>query len=98
MQSLPLHQSAEAKLGGVAPLEASSGQTARHRLNRYGDHQLNRALHTVVLTRLRCDDATRIYAERRRSEGKSDREIKRCLKRYVSRELYRLLEGTPHPT
>lgn len=51
--------------------------------------------HTVVLTRLRCHEATRVYAERRRSEGKSDREIKRCLKRYVSRELYRLLEGPP---
>jgi hypothetical protein len=91
-------EAAFAKLGGVAPIEASSGQTTRHRLNRFGDRQLNRALHTVVLTRLRCHDATRAYAERRRSEGKSDREIKRCLKRYVSRELYRLLEGAPNPT
>ena len=79
-------------LGGVAPIPASSGITTRHRLNRSGDRQLNRALHTAVLTRLRCHDATRCYAERRRSEGKTDRQIKRCLKRYVARELYRLLE------
>ena len=88
-------EAAFAKLAGVSPIEASSGQTTRHRLNRYGDRQLNRALHTVVLTRLRCHDATRAYVVRRRSEGKSDREIKRCLKRYVSREIYRLLEQGP---
>lgn len=86
-------EAAFAKLAGVAPIEASSGQTIRHRLSRHGDRQLNRALHTVVLTRLRCDDATKAYMERRRAEGKSDREIKRCLKRYVARELYRLLES-----
>jgi transposase len=85
-------EAAFAKLGGVAPIEASSGQTTRHRLSRCGDRQLNQALHTVVLVRLRHDDASRTYAQRRRAEGKSDREIKRCLKRYVARELYRLLE------
>ena len=85
-------EAAFAKLGGVAPLEASSGLTARHRLNRYGDRQLNQALHTVVLVRLRCHEPSRAYALRRRAEGKSTREIRRCLKRYVARELYRLLE------
>ena len=88
-------EAAFAKLGGVAPIPASSGMTVRHRLDRSGDRQLNWALHTVVVTRLRCDAATRAYAQRRRSEGKTDREIKRCLKRYVARELFRLLEGSP---
>jgi hypothetical protein len=81
-----------AMLGGAAPIPASSGKTVRHRLNRSGDRQLNRALHTIALTRLRCDDPTRAYADRRRAEGKTDREIKRCLKRYIARELYRRLE------
>ena len=69
--------------------------TTRHRLNRCGDRQLNRALHVVVLCRLRYDPATRAYAERRRAEGKTDREIKRCLKRYVARHLFRVLENPP---
>ena len=64
-----------AMLGGAAPIPASSGQTVRHRLNRSGDRQLNRALHTIVLTRLRYDPATRAYAKRRRAQGKTDREI-----------------------
>ena len=71
--------------------------TTRHRLNRYGDRQLNRALHTVVLCRLRYDPATKAYAEARTKEGKSSREIKRCLKRYVSRQLFRQLENPPMP-
>jgi transposase len=70
-------------------------QTIRVRLNRSGDRQLNRALYTVVLTRLRTDPVTRAYAERRRAQGKSNREIKRCLVRYVARQLYRLLETQP---
>jgi transposase len=81
-----------ASLAGVAPIPASSGQTVRYRLNRCGDRQLNRALHVVVLHRMRHDPATRAYIERRRAEGKTDREIKRCLKRYVSRQLFRQLE------
>jgi transposase len=84
-----------AMLGGVAPIPASSGMTTRHRLNRHGDRQLNRALHTVVLSRLRYDPDTRAYAEARTKEGKSPREIKRCLKRYVARQLYRQLENPP---
>lgn len=84
-----------ASLAGVAPIPASSGMTTRHRLNRCGDRQLNRALHTVVLSRLRYDPDTRAYAERRRSDGKTDREIKRCLKRYIARQLFRQLEAGP---
>jgi transposase len=85
-------EAAFAMLAGTAPIPASSGQTVRYRLNRSGDRQLNRALHTVVLSRLQRDERTRTYADRRRAEGKTDREIKRCLKRYIARELYRRLE------
>jgi transposase len=84
-----------AMLGGAAPIPASSGQTVRVRLNRSGDRQLNQALYTVVLTRLRTDPATRAYATRRRAQGKTNREIKRCLVRYVARQLYQLLETQP---
>jgi transposase len=84
-----------AMLGGAAPIPASSGQTVRVRLNRSGDRHLNQALHLVVLTRLRYDPATRAYAQRRRAEGKTNREIRRCLVRYVARQLYRLLEAQP---
>ena len=84
-----------AMLGGAAPIPASSGQTVRVRLNRSGDRQLNQALHLVVLTRLRYDPATRAYAQRRRAEGKTNREIRRCLVRYVARQRYRLLEANP---
>lgn len=88
-------EAAFAALGGVAPLPASSGQTVRHRLSRSGDRQLNRALHTIVLCRMRDDPQTRAYAARRQAEGRSTREIKRCLKRYTARHLYRLLNSTP---
>ena len=64
----------------------------RHRLNRSGDRQLNRALHTIVLARLRDDPATRAYAARRQAEGKSIRDIRRCLKRAIARQLFKLLE------
>ncbi len=83
------------RLGGAAPIPAFSGQTIRVRLNHSGDRQLNQALYTAVLTRLRTDPATRAYAQRRRAEGKTNREIKRCLVRYVARQLYRLLETQP---
>jgi transposase len=88
-------EAAFAKLGGVAPIEASSGMVVRHRLNRSGDRQLNRALHTIVLVRMRQDPATKTYVARRLAEGKSLREIKRCLKRYVARQLFRRLEALP---
>lgn len=88
-------EAAFAALAGVAPVPASSGQTVRHRLNRSGDRQLNRALHTIVLCRMRDDPQTRAYTHRRQTEGRSTREIKRCLKRYTARHLYRLLNTTP---
>jgi transposase len=87
-----------AMLAGTAPIPASSGTTVRYRLNRSGDRQLNRAIYTVVITRLRRDPATRAYADRRRAQGKTDREIRRCLGRYVTRQLFRQLESAPHPT
>jgi transposase len=67
-----------AALAGVNPIRACSGQVIRHRLNRSGDRQLNCALHTIVLARLRDDPQTRAYAARRRAEGKSVRDILRC--------------------
>ena len=85
-------EAAFAALAGVAPLPASSGQVSRHRLSRQGDRQLNRALHNIVLVRLRHDRATRSYAARRAAEGRSPREIQRCLKRAVARQLFRFLE------
>jgi transposase len=84
-----------ARLAGVAPIPASSGQTTRHRLSRGGDRQLNRALHTIVLHRRQHDPATRDYIARRVSEGKSTRDATRLLKRYLARHLYRLLEKQP---
>jgi transposase len=81
-----------ARLAGVAPVPASSGQTTRHRLSRGGDRQLNRALHTIVLHRRQHDPATRDYIARRISEGKSTRDATRLLKRYLARHLYRLLQ------
>jgi hypothetical protein len=81
-------------LAGVAPIPANSGQvTTRYRLNRYGDRSLNTALHTVVQVRIQYQQSTRDYIARRTAEGKTSREIKRCLARYVARDLYRLLES-----
>ena len=88
-----------ARLAGVAPLPASSGQTIRHRLSRGGDRQLNRALHTVVLHRRQHDAATRSYIARRVAEGKTTREATRVLKRYLARHLYRVMQNaTPLTT
>jgi transposase len=89
-------EAAFAALAGANPIPASSGQVTRHRLNRSGDRRLNRALHTVVVARLRDDPATRAYAARRRAEGKSIRDIRRCLKRAVARQLFKLLERSDH--
>jgi transposase len=82
-----------ARLAGVAPLPASSGQTIRHRLSRGGDRQLNRALHTVILHRRQHDTATRDYIARRVAEGKSTRDATRILKRYLARHLYRVMQN-----
>ncbi len=90
-------EAAFAALAGVSPIPASSGQVMRHRLNRSGDRQLNRALHTIVLARLRDDPQTRAYAVRRAAGGKSPREMRRCLKRFVARQLFKLLEQCDQP-
>ena len=82
-----------ARLCGVAPLPASSGKTNRHRLNRGGDRIANNALWRIVLVRMSGDPRTRNYVERRTKEGLSKKEIIRCLKRYVAREVYRRLVG-----
>ncbi|MEW1734331.1 IS110 family transposase [Nocardia beijingensis] len=87
-------EAAFAALAGVAPQPASSGNTVRHRLNRGGDRQLNRAFETIVRVRLSYDPDTRAYAARTRAAGKSAREIRRKLKRYVCRAVFRQLETT----
>jgi transposase len=84
-------EAAFAALSGTSPLPASSGQTVRHRLNRGGDRALNRAIHAIALVRMRSCPRTRAYVARRTAEGKTTREIRRCLKRYIARELYRQL-------
>jgi transposase len=84
-------EAAFAALGGTSPVQASSGQTVRHRLNRGGDRALNRAIHAIALVRMRSCPRTRAYVARRTAEGKTTREIRRCLKRYIARELYRQL-------
>ncbi|MFC5188162.1 IS110 family RNA-guided transposase [Actinomadura harenae] len=84
-------EAAFAMLCGAAPIPASSGKTNRHRLNRGGDRHANAALYRVVLCRLRWDPRTRAYAERRTQQGMTKKEIIRCLKRYIARELYQLI-------
>jgi hypothetical protein len=86
-------EAAFAMVAGVAPIDASSGQVVRHRLNRGGDRQLNAAFYTIVLSRSRQDPRTLAYIARRQAEGKSDREIRRCLKRYVARHIFKLMEA-----
>ena len=80
-----------AAICGACPIPASSGKTVRHRLNRGGDRQANSALHEIARQRVMRDPETAEYAERARGRGKSDREVMRCLKRYVAREVYRAL-------
>ncbi len=84
-----------ARQAGVAPIPVSSGRKDRHRLHRGGDRQLNRALHTIAVTRARIDPQTRAYLERKRAEGKSNREALRCLKRHLARQVHRLLSMPP---
>jgi transposase len=89
-------EAAFARLAGTSPVEATSGQNqTRHRLNRGGDRQLNCALHQVAVTKRRCDPATKAYIARRTSQGLSDRAAIRCLKRYIARRVWRLLEHPP---
>jgi transposase len=80
-----------ASLCGVSPVEASSGKVVRHRLNRGGNRDANRALHLICVVRMGSDKRTRKYIARRTAEGKSKWEIMRCLKRYIAREVYRVL-------
>jgi len=84
-----------ASLCGVSPVEASSGRVVRHRLNRGGNRDANRALYMICLARMRRDCRTKEYVARRTAEGKNKREIIRCLKRYVAREVYRVLVSSP---
>lgn len=86
-------EAAFASLAGVNPIPASSGNTVRHRLNRGGDRRLNRALHMAVVTRMAHDPQTRAYVERRRAEGRTTREIRRLLKRYLARQIFRHLNA-----
>jgi transposase len=84
-------EAALAALCGTSPLQVSSGKTVRHRLNRGGDRSANNALWTIALVRMRSDPRTRAYVDRRTQEGMSLKEIHRCLKRYIVRELYPLI-------
>jgi hypothetical protein len=90
-------EAAYAALGGTSPIPASSGQTIRHRLNRGGDRALNRAIHAIALVRMRSCPRTRAYVARRTAEGKTTREIRRCLKRYIARELTRSMNPPVGP-
>jgi transposase len=91
-------EAAFAALSGTSPVPASSGRTIRHRLNRGGDRALNQAIHAIAVTRIRSCPRTRAYVTRRTAEGKTPREIRRCIKRYIARELYRHLTRTMnHP-
>lgn len=87
-------EAAFATLAGVAPIPASSGNTTRHRLDRHGDRQLNRALDIVARSRLKNDPGTQAYAARRQSEGKTLREVRRLLRRYIARQVFRELRTT----
>jgi transposase len=86
-----------AMLSGVAPIPASSGNRQRVRLNRGGDRALNKALHTIAITRLRGHAETQAYIERRISEGKTRKEAIRCLKRYLARRIFKYLEHHAQP-
>jgi transposase len=92
-------EAAFASLAGTCPIPASSGKTTRHRLNRGGDRRLNRVLTTIVLVRMRRDQATRAYVARRKAEGRTTKEIMRALKRYITRQIFRTLaQAHPAPT
>jgi transposase len=86
-------EAAWAHMCAVAPIPASSGKTRRHRLNRGGNREASHALWRIVITRMSAHPATRTYLERRTEEGLPEKEIIRCLKRYVAREVYSHLRG-----
>lgn len=87
-------EAAYASLAGVNPIPASSGNTIRHRLNRGGDRRLNHALHIAALVRMTHDPETRAYVAKRQADGRTTREIRRCIKRYLARRIYRTLNST----
>jgi transposase len=84
-------EAAFARLAGTSPIQIASGDRTEHRLNRGGDRQLNRALHSIAKTRMERDPRTQAYLERRLAQGLSKRRIRRCLKRYIARQLFRTL-------
>jgi transposase len=86
-------EAAFASLAGVNPIPASSGNTVRHRLNRGGDRTLNKALHMIALTRMAFDPETIAYVAKRKAEGLTKKEIRRCVKRYLARRIYRTLNA-----
>jgi transposase len=87
------NEAAFASLAGVNPIPASSGNTTRHRLNRGGDRRLNKALHYIAITRMTFHPGTKAYLDRRVAEGRSRREVRRCIERYLARHLYRTLNA-----
>jgi transposase len=92
------NEAAFAHLCGVAPIPASSGRTTRHRLNRGGDRSANNALWRIAMVRMSSHPPTRAYVERRTKEGLTKRDILRCLKRYIAREIYAALPAPPTPS
>ncbi|MET7401036.1 IS110 family transposase [Dactylosporangium sp. NPDC005572] len=86
-----------AALCGVSPIEHLSGKTQRRRLNRGGNRQANAALFRIALTRLRADPRTRAYVQRRTTDGRSTRDILRCLERYIAREIFKVMTATGMP-
>ncbi|WP_018908358.1 IS110 family transposase [Salinispora arenicola] len=88
-------EAAFAALAGVSPVPASSGRTVRHRLNRGGDRTLNSAIHTIAKSRQRYHQPTKDYITRRITEGRTPREITRVLKRYIARQIWRIIQAAP---
>jgi transposase len=86
-----------ARAAGIAPIPASSGRTDRHRLDRGGNRQINAAIHRMAVTRARCDAETQNYIARKKTEGKTNRDAIRCLKRHLARRVWQLLRA-PTPT
>src|SRR5215218_9922918 len=91
------NEAAFAHLCGAAPIPATSGKSVRHRLNRHGNRDANRALYVIAVCRMNRDERTRSYVAKRTAEGKSKKEIIRCLKRYIAREIYRILTSLSLP-
>lgn len=92
------NEAAFASLAGVNPIPASSGNTVRHRLNRGGDRSVNSALHMVAISKMTHDAETREYVQKRRAEGRTDKEIRRCIKRYLARRVHRTLNASTTAT